>query len=220
MPTRTLAAREQEIDRGRRARPSLSRWPVLKSLGENARLRDAAQDRGGRITSAADRFGINVMRSRPVLALADFGEHLPCRLAGETDRLATSGRSARRNGFAAFSSAERRGNRRPVARHGAVDLRLARGQRRHCRARWSWRSGCSPACIHGRNRCGVSSGRARSFSSDCHIISGVPSMTRPQPIENSVSPTKASLSRCKEVGDMARGMPRRLDHLRRRAPRR
>ena len=30
----------------------------------------------------------------------------------------------------------------------------------------------------------VSSGSARSFSSDCHIISGVPSMTRPQPIEN------------------------------------
>ena len=37
-------------------------------------------------------------------------------------------------------------------------------------------------------------GNARSFSSECHIISALPSITRPQPIENKVSPTKASLS--------------------------
>ena len=40
----------------------------------------------------------------------------------------------------------------------------------------------------------VSSGSARSFRSDCHIISALPSITRPQPIENSVSPAKQSLS--------------------------
>ena len=40
----------------------------------------------------------------------------------------------------------------------------------------------------------VSSGSARSLRSDCHIISGVPSMTRPQPIENRVSPANSSLA--------------------------
>jgi hypothetical protein len=40
----------------------------------------------------------------------------------------------------------------------------------------------------------VSAGRLRILSSDCHIISGFPSMMRPQPTENSVSPTKASFS--------------------------
>ena len=34
----------------------------------------------------------------------------------------------------------------------------------------------------------------RSFFSEAHIISGLPSITRPQPMENSVSPTKASWS--------------------------
>ena len=52
-------------------------------------------------------------------------------------------------------------------------------------------------------------GRPRNLSSDCHIISGLPSMTRPQPIENSVSPTKASFlpgrsRRC--GGGVARGL--------------
>ena len=37
-------------------------------------------------------------------------------------------------------------------------------------------------------------------------------MTRPQPIENSVSPTKASFLCREEVGDVAGGVARRLDH--------
>ena len=37
-------------------------------------------------------------------------------------------------------------------------------------------------------------------------------MTRPQPIENSVSPTNASLSAGKEYGHMAGGVARGLDH--------
>ena len=107
---------------------------------------------------------------------------------------ATSGTSARRNGLAAFSSPMARGRRRLA---GGEQLRhlAARAQRAPCcPARWSWRSGCWPACIRGRSRACVSSGSARSFSIDCHIFSIVPSITRPQPIENSVSPANTSLS--------------------------
>ena len=54
---------------------------------------------------------------------------------------------------------------------------------------------CTFAAVYScPQKISVSAGRLRILSSDCHIMSGVPSRMRPQPTENSVSPTKASLS--------------------------
>ena len=55
------------------------------------------------------------------------------------------------------------------------------------REAWRW-----PACTRGRNRPPSPSAGRSASSSDFHIIWASPSMTRPQPMANSVSPTKAT----------------------------
>src|ERR1043166_1099543 len=97
MPVRALAAREQEIDRGRGG-AAVDRQRIAKGLAKMAplrmRLEIEERDDIGRGEGHQNLF----LRSRISAKTCHAG------LPDRPTSLATSGRSARRNGFAAFSS--------------------------------------------------------------------------------------------------------------------
>src|SRR5579863_5163925 len=199
MPVRALTAGQQKIDRGRRRAPDplptlprkrgrVGRGLVAEHLAEMPAFRMRFQIEQPDYVAGAEAVTQNrFLRSR--ISANTFHAGLPDRPSD----FATSASSARRNGLAAFSA--------PIVA-GMVGLPAA-----SCCLTSSARA--ASALLFGsmvlakrilasvyswpQKNC-VSSGSARSLSSEFHIISGLPSMTRPQPIENSVSPTKASLS--------------------------
>src|SRR5258708_18592778 len=193
VPVGAFAARQQEINCGRRGATVLHLPRVAERFAEMATLRmrfqieqpdDVIRGQGlGGQAVAQNRF----LRSRISANTCHAG------LPASPSDFATSALSARKKGFSAFSA--------PIVA-GIVALPAA-----SCCLTCSARAAsallfCSMvlakrilASVYSwpQKNC-VSSGRLRNLSSDCHIISGLPSITRPQPIENSVSPTKASLS--------------------------
>src|ERR1700719_861444 len=99
MPMRTLAARQQKIDRGRCRATILDLPRVAKRLAEMAALRmrfqtEQPDDVAGAKAIAQNRF----LRSR--ISANTFHAGLPLRPSD----FATSASSARRNGFSAFSA--------------------------------------------------------------------------------------------------------------------
>ena len=107
---------------------------------------------------------------------------------------ATSGTSARRNGLAAFSA--------PIV-VGMVGLRArdllgrlggARDQRRVVRLDRLGEADIGERVFVTAIDPRLAAADRAASAATAHIISGVPSITRPQPIENSVSPANASSS--------------------------
>ena len=95
-----------------------------------------------------------------------------------------------------FERDRTRQGERSFARKG-VDVPWRARREAHSPDRPSGRSGRWPGYIHGRNRILVSPGRSASRIRVSCIIGIVPSITRPQPSEKSVSPVTSASSSSK-----------------------